>query len=200
MLRRTLFLLAGIAGPAAGARLARAQTRITPDPTPRLPPQPGQGLAAEDVRGLQRAARLCDAQAEAGRLAAEKAAAPAVRELGQAIAADHGRFRQAVGTIAAERKLDLPDRTAAGIEDPGLAALQRASGEAFDRAFLARQLGVYRPMAELFQTMASNSPDPALQRLGITALAAVRAHFDTARRLGEPMGLRVETVESPPQY
>src|SRR6187455_1597283 len=128
MLRRTLFFLAGLGGPAAGAGLARAQTRITPDPTPRLPPQPGQGLAAEDVRGLQRAARLCDAQAEAGRLAAEKAAAPAVRELGQAIAADHGRFRQAVGTIAAERKLELPDRTAAGIEDPGLAALQRASG------------------------------------------------------------------------
>ena len=152
------------------------------------------------MRGLQRAARLCDAQAEAGRLAAEKAAAPAVRELGQAIAADHGRFRQAVGTIAAERKLELPDRTAAGIEDPGLAALQRASGEAFDRAFLTRQLGVHRPMAELFQSMASNSPDPALQRLGITALAAVRAHFETARKLGEPMGLRVETVENPPQY
>ena len=49
MLRRTLFLLAGLAGPAAGARLARAQTGITPDPMPRLPPQPGQGLAAEDA-------------------------------------------------------------------------------------------------------------------------------------------------------
>ena len=125
-------------------------------------------------------------------------------ELIQAVKPSSGwgppHFRQAVGTIAAERKLELPDRTAAGIEDPGLAALQRASGEAFDRAFLARQLGVYRPMAELFQAMASNSPDPALQRLGITALAAVRAHFETARKLGEPMGLRVETVESPPQY
>lgn len=55
-------------------------------------------------------------------------------------------------------------------------------------------------MAELFQTMASNSPDPALQRLGISVLAAVRTHFETARKLGEPMGLRAETVENPPQY
>ena len=200
MLRRSLLLLAGLAAPAASAGHACAQTRITPDPTPRLPPQPGQGLAIEDVRGLQRAARLCDAQAESGRLAAQKAASPAVRELGQAIAADHGRFRQAVDTIAAERKLELPDRKAAGVEDPGLAALQQASGEAFDRAFLSRQLGFYKPMAELFQTMASNSPDPALQRLGITILASVRAQFETARKLGEPMGLRVETIEKPPQY
>jgi len=200
MLRRTLFLLAGLTGPAAGAGLAHAQTRMTPDPTPRLPPQPGQGLAVEDLRGLQRAARLCDAQVEAGRLGAEKAAAPAVRALAEAIATDHSRFRQQVGAIAAERKVELPNRIAAGIEDPSLVALRQASGGAFDRAFLSRQLGLYRPMAELFQTMASNSPDPSLQRLGITVLASVRAHFDMARKLGEPMGLRVETVETPPQY
>ena len=63
MLRRSLLLLAGLAAPLAGP--ARAQTRITPDPTPRLPPQPGQGMAVEDVRGLQRAARISDAQIEA---------------------------------------------------------------------------------------------------------------------------------------
>ncbi len=55
-------------------------------------------------------------------------------------------------------------------------------------------------MAELFQSTASNSADPALQRLGITVLAAVRSHFDAARRLAEPMGLRVDIVENPPHY
>lgn len=198
MLRRTTLLLAGTAALAAGT--ARAQTRLTPDATPRLPPQPGQGMPAEDVRALQRAARFTDAQVEAGRLAAEKASAPAVRELGQAIATDQARFRESIGAIAAERKLELPDRAAAGVPDPGLAALRQASGDAFDRAFLARQLGLYKPMAELFQSMASNSPEPALQRLGITVLSSVRAHFETARKLGEPMGLRVDTVENPPQY
>ncbi|MCB4825056.1 DUF4142 domain-containing protein [Roseicella aerolata] len=197
MLRRTLLLIAMVAtcaGPVG------AQTRITPEATPRLPPQPGQGPAIGDVHALQRAARITDAQAEAGRLGAEKAAAPAIRELAQSIAAEHGRFRQAIGDVAKERGVELPDRAAASIEDRSLEALRQASGEAFDRAFLSRQLGLYRPMAELFQNMASNSPDPALQRLGITVLASVRAHFETARKLGEPMGLRVETVENPPQY
>ena len=198
MLRRTTLLLAGATTLAGGA--ARAQTRITPDPTPRLPSQPGQGLAIEDLRALQRAALFCDAQVEAGQAGAQNAASPAVRQLAQSIAEDNGRFRQLIATIAAEQKLELPNRAAARVQDPGLTALQQASGEAFDRAFLARQLGLYKPMAELFQSMASNSPNPTLQRLGITVLAAVRAHFETARKLGEPMGLRVETVENPPQY
>ncbi|WP_171617125.1 DUF4142 domain-containing protein [Roseicella sp. DB1501] len=198
MMRRTTLLLAGTAALAGGA--AGAQTRITPDPTPRLPPQPGQGMAIADLRALQRAALFCEAQAEAGQIGAQRAAAPAVRQLAQSIAADHDRFRQDIAALAAERRLDLPNRAAARVQDPSLDTLRQASGDGFDRAFLARQLGLYRPMAELFQTMASNSPDPALQHLGISVLAAVRAHFETARKLGEPMGLRAETVENPPQY
>ncbi len=96
--------------------------------------------------------------------------------------------------------MELQGREAASIEDRSLAALQDATGEAFDRAFLACQLGLYRIMAELYQTMASNSPDKAIARFGITALAALRAHFETARTLGARFGLSVDTVESPPQY
>ena len=198
MLRRTTLLLAVAGVLAAGA--AGAQTRIAPDPTPRLPPQPGQGMALEDVRALQRAARFCDAQVEAGQLGAQRATSPELRQLAGAIAADHTRFRRDIVAIAAARHLELPDRAAGQVKDPSLDALHQASKDSFDRGFLARQLGLYRPMAELFQSMASNSPDPALQRLGITVLASVRAHFDAARKLGEPMGLRADTVESPPQY
>ena len=31
-------------------------------------------------------------------------------------------------------------------------------------------------------------------------LAALRAHFETARTLGARFGLRADTVENPPQY
>jgi hypothetical protein len=88
----------------------------------------------------------------------------------------------------------------AGIEDRSFTALREASGEAVERAFLTRQLGLYRLMAELYQTMTSNSPDAALARFGITALASVRARFETARALGARFGLRVDTIEDPPQY
>lgn len=200
MLRRTLLLAAGFAAPLCSAGRTWAQRSLVPDPTPRIPAQPGQGLPVADVRSLQRAARLSDVQAEAGKLATEKATSAEIRQLAARIAEDHERFRRTVGESAAARRVELPDREVAGIEDRSLTALREAAGEAFDRAFLARQLSLYRPMAELYQTMASNSPDTALARFGIIALAAVRAHFERARALGAPLGLSVDTIESPPQY
>jgi predicted outer membrane protein len=201
MLRRTLLLAAIPAALFVAPRgEALAQSRIIPDPTPRLPAQEGQGLSAEDARSLQRAARLSDAQIEAGRLGAEKAGSAEVKQLATSIAEEHARLRQTLGNLATEHRVELQGRDAAGIEDRSLATLRQASGEAFDRAFLARQLGLYRIMARLYQTMASNSPDPALQRLGITALAALRAHFETARTLGARFGLSADTIENPPQY
>ena len=197
MLRRTLLLTAMLAAP---MREALAQTSIRPDPAPRLPAQEGQGLSAEDARSLQRAARLSDAQVEAGRLGSEKAGGAEVKQLASSIAEEHARLRQALGALAAEHRVELQGREAAGIEDRSLAALRQASGEAFDRAFLSRQLGLYQIMARLYQTMASNSPDPGLQRIGIMALAALRGHFETARTLGSRFGLSVNTVENPPQY
>lgn len=200
MLRRTLLLAAGFAVPLCLAGGTWAQRSLVPDPTPRIPAQPGQGLPVEDVRSLQRAARLSDVQAEVGRLATEKATSAEIRQLAARIAEDHARFRRTVGELAAARRVELPDREAAGIEDRSLTTLRETTGEAFDRAFLARQLSLYRPMAELYQTMASNSPDTMLARFGILSLAAVRAHFETVRALGSRSGLSVDTIESPPQY
>ncbi len=45
--------------------------------------------------------------------------------------------------------MELQGREAGGIEDRSLAALQDATGEPFDRTFLARQLGLFRIVAEL---------------------------------------------------
>ena len=205
MLRRTFLFTAGLftaglAAPLCIARRTWAQRSLVPDPTPRLPPQPGQGPPVEDVRSLRRAARLSDAQVEAGRLAAERATNTEVKQLAAGISEDHARLRRTVGELAAARRMELQDQEPDGAEVRPPVTLREATGEAFDRAFLDWQLGLYRPMAELYQTMASNSPDPALARLGITALAGVRSRHQTARALGLRQGLRVDAVGSPPQY
>jgi predicted outer membrane protein len=178
-----------------------AQASLRPDPTPRLPPQPGQGLPAEDVRFLQRAARLTEAQSEAGRIAAERASSPDVRRLASAVADENARRYQRIVAIAAARKVVLQANPAeAATADPSLAALRQAAGEAVDRRFLARQLGLYPLEADLYQTEASNSPDRELSRLGIEALAVLRQHVETAQALGAPLGIQADAIEAPPQY
>ena len=202
MMLRRMLILATVLATSAGAApdAARAQARIRPDPTPRLPPQPGQGLGVEDARSLQRAARLSDAQVEAGHMGAEKAADAEVRQLAASIAEDHTHFRRTLGELAVQHRVELQGREAAGIEDRSLTALGGMTGHDFDRAFVERQLQLYPRMAELYQTMASNSPEPALARFGITALAALRRHFETAKALGTRFGLSTGTSGNPPQY
>lgn len=51
---------------------ALAQVDIRPDPTPRLPPQAGQGLPVEDRQFISRAVNLSEAEIEAARLAADR--------------------------------------------------------------------------------------------------------------------------------
>ncbi len=203
MLRRTLLLAATALVPAVAAapRGASAQARLRPDPTPRVPPQPGQGLPAEDAHFLRRASRLSAAQIEAGRIAAEKATNPEVRQLGAGIAEEHTRLRQQLDALAQRHGIDLrAGPGATGPEDTALAALRQANGEEVDRRFLARELALYQPLAEMYQTAASNSPEPDIQRLGIAALAALRSHYETEGRLAGRYGLRAEPVENPPQY
>ena len=65
MLRRTFLHATALSALLGAAGEARAQANIRPDPTPRLPPQPGQGLPLEDVRFLRDAAALSAAQVEA---------------------------------------------------------------------------------------------------------------------------------------
>ncbi|CAH2601802.1 conserved exported protein of unknown function [Rhodovastum atsumiense] len=193
--RRSLLLVAGTAPALFAARSAVAQASLRPDPTPRLPPQPGQGLPAEDVRFLRRAARLSEAQQEAGRLAAAAAATPEIRQLAEAVAGEHATLLRELIAYAAKHGVDLQ-----ASEDTSLAGLRTARGEEMDRRFLARQLGLYAPLAEMYQAEASNTPDKELGRLAIAALAALRMRFETARQLGTGYGLSVETVEAPPQY
>ncbi|MBX6747357.1 MAG: DUF4142 domain-containing protein [Acetobacteraceae bacterium] len=201
MLRRRL-LLPAIFLAAVTARGAPAQVSIMPDTAPRVPPQPGQGLPAEDVRFLRRAVRLSGAQAEAGRLAAEKATSPEVRRLGAEVAKEQTELRQKLENLAKARGIDLQQAETAtdASEDSSLAALRQASGDEVDRRFLTRQLGLYTEQAKMYQTAASASPDAELSQIAIAALAALRRHFETARHLGAPYGLKADTVEAPPQY
>jgi predicted outer membrane protein len=201
MQSRRALLLAALASPALFAgRRAAGQANLRPDPTPRLPPQPGQGLPPEERQFLRRASRLSAAQEEAGRIVAEKASSEDVRQLARSVAEDHASLGRAIAAFAGKHSVDLKGGEAPEPPDASLAALRGASGEDAERRFLSRQLALYTPLAELYQTEASNSPDKELGRIAIEALASLRARFETARQIGQRYKLSVDTVENPPQY
>lgn len=213
MLRRTLLLLNATALAAmpggGGAGEARAQANIRPDPTPRLPPQPGQGPALEDARFLRGAAALSAAEVEAA--AAAQAAGGAdeeVRRLAAGLAERHRRLREEIAALAQARGVDLaPSAEAAG---PGGRVAEarrrldglRGAGAADARAFLAAQIEVHPVLVEMYQVQASNTPDQELGSFAIRALVGLQEDFAAVVRLGEARGLRRpdHLLSNPPQY
>ena len=176
------------------------QANIVPDPSPRLPPHPGQGLPLEDLRFLERGIDQSVIQIEMGELAAEEASDEALSQLGRHVATDHEQIRQKLADLARQRGVEVSARTPNEARRGAIDQLQRQSGEDFDRAFLDMQLKTGQQLVELYQTQASNSTDTGLASFAITTLVQLQQHFATAQQLGAQHGLSAETVEQPPQY
>lgn len=197
-MKRALVLAACIL-PLLGGNVM-AQANIVPDPMPRLPPQPGQGLPLEDVRFLEEGIKKSTIQIEVGELAAEKASDQAVRQLGSQVATDHEQIRQTLIELAQQRDIEVSAQASENAEGSAMDRLQEESGEAFDRTFLDLQLGVGQQIVDLYQRQASHSTDTELASFAITTLVQLQQHFTTAQQLGAPYGLSTETVGQPPQY
>ena len=197
-MKKTLAIAACILPLLAGK--AAGQTDIVPDPLPRLPPQPSQGLPLKDVRFLEQASDQSALQREIGDLAAEKASAEAVRQLGRQVASDHEDIAQELTALAQQRGVAIPERALSEAGERAIDQLQGQSGEDFDRTFLDLQLKIGQEIVALYQTQASHSPDTGLAGFAITTLVQLQNHFATAQQLGAPYGLSAETVQQPPQY
>lgn len=205
MQRRTLLHATAFSALLGGAGEARAQANIRPDPTPRLPPQPGQGLPLEDVRFLRDAAALSAAQVEAAAGAAQ-AGDEEVRRFATNLAERHRKLGEEIAALARGRGVD-PAPADANLGGRVAEAKRRldglrgaAAGDA--RAFLAAQIEVHPVLVEMYQTQASHTTAPEFGRFAITTLVGVQEDFATAVRLGERYGLQRpdRLLSNPPQY
>lgn len=182
------------------ASAALAQTNIKPDPTPRVPPQPGQGLPVEDLAFFSRASNLSAAQIELGRLAAQKGTDPAIKELGQSLVAEHEKMRQSLTDLAARSKAEVKPHESEPWWRGQIERLKGLSGQEFDREFVNLELQAGLALVNLYQRQASNTPQAELARYAIIALVPIQRAFERARQLGGQFGLKVDTVRQPPQY
>ena len=216
MLRRTLLPAAAvISGFAAGE--ARAQANIRPDPTPRLPPQPGQGPPLEDARFLRDAAALSDAEAGVAGVVAERAGDEETRRLAAGLAERHRRLAEQIRDLSRARgvSLDAPATGQGGgaaggpsaqakqrLEALRAAAAAPGGGGDLGREFLAAQIEVHPVLVEMYQVQSSHTTDRELGRFAIATMVGLQEDFAAAVRLGERHGLKPpdRLLANPPQY
>lgn len=179
---------------------AFAQTGIRPDPTPRLPPQAGEGLPLEDRQFLSRALDLSEAEIEAARLAIQKASDPAIKEFSQRLATEHEKLREALRQLAEKSGMTVDPSASQSKRQGELQRIEGLNGAEFDREYMRWQLQTHLATVKLYQVQASSTPQIELASFAITRLAEIQRLFDQAKQLGARHGVAIDTVGQPPQY
>lgn len=182
------------------APAAHGQVSLTPEPQPRLPPQPGQGLPVEDQRFLSRAANLSQVEIETGRLAAQEGESTAVKDLAQRLATDHEAIAATLRELAEQYGTAIEAHESQEWWQGEIERLRGLDGAAFDHDYLALQLRAHAAMAELYQQQASETTQTELATFAITTFNRIQDHFATTRDLAGQYGLTIDRVEQPPQY
>ena len=162
---RTALLVAFSATLAACAQLETADRRASRD--------------AELVRGIVQANL---AQIDAGKLAASRARARAVRQYGQRMVREHTLLQAEASELKTVQGVPLPTRADARHE-AALRNLRALSGAAFDAAYIEQMVQDHGALLKLLERATSRAADPALASHAQRAMPRVRRHLEAAKRL-----------------
>ena len=140
-------------------------------------------LSAGDRAFVAAAAGASLYEVEGGRLAATKAASPAVRAFGSMLATQHQVANTELQSLANSRGVALPPR----VPDEQRGKLERLSalnGSEFDRAFV-QTVGVedHQAAIERFASAARDAEDPQLRQWIEKTLPALQHHLQEAKEL-----------------
>ncbi|MCC6469573.1 MAG: DUF4142 domain-containing protein [Alphaproteobacteria bacterium] len=181
----------------AAAATAQAQTP-PPGPAASPPPSPQEStvLAVADANFVKQALRDGLAEVELGRLAAEKASNPAVREFAQHMVADHSKANGELAELA--QQMNLQPAPAANPEQAKLREqLEQLTGDAFDRAYMESQVKEHLKAVQLFERHSSAGGDKNIRAFAAAKLPVLQQHLEQAKRVAGVVGKQARaTVRS----
>ena len=135
-----------------------------------------------DIAFLLKAAQSGTAKVQLGKIASERAASPAVKELGGQLAEERGKTMNQLTTFAAQRHMTLAMTMNA--KDQGVyAKLQNKSGAAFDKIYLKAMAKDHKTDIELFKKEAKKGRDEQIQRFASDMLPTLRDHLTRVQGL-----------------
>ena len=155
----------------AAVVLAQAQLPATPRDAGQLDPASRQFL--------QQAASGGRAEVALGRMAANKAASPEVREFAERMVKDHGDANGELMDLAKRKGVSVTTRLDA--KDESLVdRLGSLSGPEFDRAYMRAMLADHQDEMAAFEHQASAGSDPDVKAFAQRMLPALRQHLELA--------------------
>ena len=135
-----------------------------------------------DIQFLRDVATTNLAEIASGKLAAQKAVSPDVRNYGQQMADDHTKAQQEAATLAKARGMTLPEEPDAKRQG-GAQRLEELSGEKFDRAYMDRMVKDHGETLQVLERAALEAQDASVRAFAEKAAPHVRKHLEAAREI-----------------
>jgi putative membrane protein len=185
-------VLAQIPGGAAGQGPATPSTFPGQGPAPGVggpqaaggpPPQPQK---FDDKKFAKDAALTAMRNVEMGKLAAQKAVSPDIKQFGKRVVQEQSKASDQLKDIATKENLSIP-----GAVDPKhqsqIDKLAKLSGEQFDKAYLKDQLKTEQAQLRDFSGEAAGGSDPAVKAFANGTLPALQEQVQLAKNLNKSL-------------
>jgi putative membrane protein len=122
------------------------------------------------------------AEIEAGKLAADKAQSPQVKQFGQRMVEDHTKMLDDLKQLAQEKAVELPGSAGMGDRAHTL-ALRTKSGEDFDKAYMQNMVEDHQKDVQETAELAKSVDDPQLKSAIEKAHGKIQEHLAMAKRI-----------------
>ena len=138
------------------------------------------GAAGADSTFVKEAAMGGLAEVELGRLAAQKAQSPDVKQFAQRMVDDHSKANDQLKPIAQQKGIEVPAQLT-GKHKSEYDRLSKLSGAQFDRAYMQLMLQDHRKDVSDFRKESASGKDPDVKQFASQALPTLEDHLKMAQ-------------------
>lgn len=146
-----------------------------------------QMLKSPDTAFAIHAAQGGAAEVKMGKLGAEKASEPDIKAFGQQMVDDHTKANDQLASVAKQENMTLPSDLTAK-DEAMYSRLEKLSGVAFDKAYVADMLKDQKADVKQFQKEAHSGQDPGIKNFAAQTLPVLQEHLEKIKSIHSKMG------------
>ena len=136
-------------------------------------------LSSGDRKFIEEAARGGVAEVELGKLAAQKASSPEVKQFGQRMVDDHSKANDKLQQLASQKGVNVPNEMDA-VSKREYDKLQKLSGASFDQEYIKAMVKDHHKDVKDFQKEEKSAKDAELKTFVSTTLPTLEQHLKLA--------------------
>ena len=125
-------------------------------------------------------------EVEAGKLAAQNAASPKVKEFGQMMVTDHTQANEELKALAAKKNVTLP-ATPGEDHQKHLDDMKNMKGADFDKHYVSMMVNDHEEDVNKFEKRAENAKDAELKAFAAKTLPVLKKHLAAIKAIDEGM-------------